>query len=100
MAIIIEWSDEATKTFDDNINYLMKEWSEKEIINFINQTNFKLSNIESNPKIYKQSEKKRGVRKTNINKNITLFFKYFPSKKKVVLLSFWHNRQDPKKLRF
>jgi len=100
MAVIIRWSDEAKKTFDDNIDYLLAKWSEKEIINFIKQTNFKLSNLASNPKIYKQSEKKRGVRKTNINKSISLFFKYFPTKKEVVLLSFWNNRQDPKKLKY
>lgn len=35
MAIVIKWSDEARKTFDDNIQYLMKEWGEREITNFI-----------------------------------------------------------------
>jgi hypothetical protein len=31
VAILIKWSDEAVKTFDENIDYLMKEWSEMEI---------------------------------------------------------------------
>ena len=39
MAIIIKWADEAKKTFDKNINYLLKEWTEKEIRNFVKQTN-------------------------------------------------------------
>ena len=39
MAILIKWSDEAIKTFDKNIDYLMQEWSEAEIKSFIGQTN-------------------------------------------------------------
>ncbi len=29
MAIVIKWADEAKKTFDENISYLMEEWTEK-----------------------------------------------------------------------
>ncbi len=38
MAIVIKWADEAKKTFDENISYLMEEWTEKEIKNFVKQT--------------------------------------------------------------
>ncbi len=31
--------DEAKTTFDKNINYLQEEWTDKEIRNFIKQTN-------------------------------------------------------------
>ncbi len=41
MAIVIKWSDEAIKTFDNNIDYLIKEWSEKEI----SKNSFKYSSI-------------------------------------------------------
>ena len=49
-----------------------------------------------NPKIYKRSEKDPTIRKCGINKNISLFFKYFPDKQEVILLSFWNNRRNPK----
>jgi plasmid stabilization system protein ParE len=52
MALIIKWSEEAIKTFDRNIDYLEREWTEREIISFINLTVQKLSIIQSNPKIY------------------------------------------------
>jgi hypothetical protein len=38
MAIEISWSDEAIETFQNNITYLEKEWSEKEVARFILQT--------------------------------------------------------------
>jgi plasmid stabilization system protein ParE len=100
VAIIIKWSDEARKTFDDNINYLIKEWGENEIRNFIKQTNLKITSIELNPKLYRRSEKYPRIRRVSINKNITLFYRYFPTKKEVTLLTFWNTNQDPKKLKY
>ena len=100
MAIIIKWSDEAKKTFDDNIQYLIKEWGEREVRNFIKATNLKIQNIELNPKFYKRSDKNPSIRKSGINKSITLFYKYFPVKKEVILLTFWNNRKNPKKLKY
>jgi plasmid stabilization system protein ParE len=100
VAIVIKWSHEAIKTFDDNINYLMKAWSENEIRNFIKQTNIKITSIELNPRLYRRSEKHPHIRRVSINKNITLFYKYLSTKKEAVLLTFWNNRQDPKKLKY
>ena len=100
MAIIIKWSHEAVKTFDDNINYLIREWSENEIRNFIKQTNLRIASIELNPKLYRRSEKHPRIRRVSINKNITLFYQYYPTKKEVTLLIFWNTHQDPKKLKY
>ncbi len=38
MAVKINWSPEADETFSQNISYLNKEWSDKEVEKFINQT--------------------------------------------------------------
>ncbi len=35
MAFIINWFDEAVKTFNEKIDYLISEWTETEIVNFI-----------------------------------------------------------------
>lgn len=100
MAILIKWSDEAVKTFDENIDYLMKEWTENEIRSFIKQTNAKIKSIELNPNLYRRSEKNPHTQRVGINKKITLFYQYLPTKKEVILLSFWNNTQDPKKLEY
>jgi len=49
MAIIIKWADEAKNTFDKNISYLLNEWTEKEIKNFVKQTNYILLRIVAHP---------------------------------------------------
>ena len=71
-----------------------------EIRNFIKQTNLKITSIELNPKLYRRSEKYPRIRRVSINKNITLFYRYFPTKKEVTLLTFWNTNQDPKKLKY
>ena len=71
MAILINWSDEAVKTFDDNVDFLTREWSESEIRKFIKQTDAKIKSIELNPKLYRRSEKNPHIRRVGINKNIT-----------------------------
>ena len=100
MAILIKWSDEAINTFESNLDYLIKEWTENEIRSFIKQTNAKIKSIELNPKLYRCSEKNPYIRRVGINKNITLFYQYLSTKNEVILLSFWNNRQDPKNLEY
>jgi plasmid stabilization system protein ParE len=100
MAVVIKWADEAKITFDKNINYLQEEWTDKEIRNFMKQTNNILSRITAYPEMYSQSAKNPKVRKASINKYIVLYYRYYSSKKEVILLTFWHNKQDPKRLKY
>lgn len=100
MAIVIKWASEAKKTFDKNIDYLFEEWTDREIKNFIKQTNNILLRIADQPEMYTASAKSSNIRKAQINKYIVLYYRYYSSKKEVVLLTFWHNKLDPKKLKY
>ena len=100
MAIVIKWANEAKQTFDKNITYLVEEWTEKEIKNFVKQTNYIISRISAHPEMYSASRKNPKIRKAAINKYITLYYRYYTTKKEVMLLTFWHNKQDPKKLKY
>ncbi len=100
MAIIIKWTNEAKQTFDKNISYLMEEWTEREIRNFVKQTNYIISRIAAQPEMYPASRKNPKIRKAAINKYIILYYRYYSTKKEVMLLTLWHNKQDPKKLKY
>jgi hypothetical protein len=100
MAIVVLWSDQAKKTFANNVDYLQGSWTEKEVTKFILRSEYVLLNIEENPLLYSESNKGKNIRKATINKQITLFYRYYLTKKMVVLLSFWNNYQDTKKLKF
>ncbi len=100
MAIVIKWSDESKNTFEKNINYLEQEWSGTEIKNFISQTDYVLSKIVVQPAMYPASQKSNNVRRAHINKYIVLYYKYYPVKRQIVLLTFWHTNQNPNKLNY
>lgn len=100
MVIKIGWSDEANKTYDNNIEYLLHAWSEREIKKFILKTEEVLLKIQKYPEAYPLSKKNRKVRKIKINKYITLYYRFYSSKREIVLLSFWNTKQDPLKLKY
>ena len=100
MAVVIKWANEATETFDKNISYLQEGWSEREITNFIRQTNHILARIARYPEMYPASPKSPRIRRAIVNKHITLYYRYFSTKREIVLLTFWHNKQHPGKLKY
>lgn len=57
MAVVIRWANEARQTFDKNISYLLEEWTEREIKNFINQTNYIISRIAAHPECIRRHQK-------------------------------------------
>ena len=100
MAIKIIWSREATTTYDQNIKYLLKEWSAKEVDRFLKQTDYILSRLQEYPESFSPSLKNRKVRKARLNKHITLYYQYLVRSGQIVLLSFWDVRQDPSKINY
>lgn len=51
MSYSIVWSNRAIKTAGDIVNYLRKEWTEREVDNFLNQVDEIIATIEKNPKL-------------------------------------------------
>lgn len=90
--IPIVWTDLALNDFSENIYYLEKEWTEKEIEKFIKKSHEILDklakgNIKFKPTAYKN------VYQIVIVKQITLFYKIEGNT--ILLLRFWNNYQNP-----
>ncbi len=100
MAVKISWSDEAKKTFDANIKYLWEEWTEKVVKRFIQQTEYVISRLIEHPEFYSPSKKNKKVRRAKLNRYITLYYRYYSTKKEIVLLSFWNTKQHPDKFHY
>ncbi|WP_416377793.1 type II toxin-antitoxin system RelE/ParE family toxin [Algoriphagus sp. D3-2-R+10] len=82
------WTNQAQKDYDQNIDYLLSEWSEKVAQNFIDQVNLTIQLLTINPYLYQQSNY-QNIRKAFITKQILLFYK--PENKRIVLIRFWNN---------
>lgn len=99
MAYKIIWSSEAKLTYLSIINYLEDNWTEKEIISFVDRVHNKLNLLSVQPAIGKVHKKKYRIHKTLVHKRVSLVYHIRPLKKEIVLLTFWDDRQDPGKLR-
>ena len=99
MVFKIIWSSLALKTYISHIEYLEQEWTNREIRNFINSVQRKLSILSLQPKTGRLTGKRLHVRQTVIHKRIILVYRFKPLKKEVELVRFFSTYQNPKKLK-
>ncbi len=93
----ILWTDRAKSTFESVVKYLSIEWSEREVVNFIQSTSDLISAIQSYPEMFKASRKLNNIRIGLITKHTQLIYQYKPRKKQIIILYFWGTQQNPKK---
>lgn len=82
------------------LDYLKKNWSKTEIIQFNNKTEIVIQAIQKNPGIFVCSSKHKNIRRAIIDKNNSLFYQVDKKSRKIYLLTFFDNRQNPKSLKF
>ncbi|SDA94259.1 ParE toxin of type II toxin-antitoxin system, parDE [Algoriphagus alkaliphilus] len=89
------WTYNASEEYIQILEYLEKKWSLRVANKFVQDVDEKLELLLTNYYTFQKVEEKK-VQKFLINKHITLF--YLVEGKKIVLLHFWNNSQDPNKL--
>ena len=96
----VVWSKLAKSDYQGQIDYLFEEQSEKAAIRFIEQVEDVLYLLKSSPEMYPPSEIRKGLRKAVVNKWINLYYGFEANNQTIQLYRFWHNSQDPRKLKF
>jgi hypothetical protein len=94
----IIWSAKAKISFFSVIDYLSGNWTKNEMLQFYQRTHITINAIKKNPALFPASSKNKAIRKAIIDKNNSFFYKIDPTNPKIYLLTFFDNRQDPKKL--
>jgi plasmid stabilization system protein ParE len=95
----INWTDKAWDTYEENINYLLTNWTLKELNNFVQTVDRKITLLAKYPKLgSSKSTKQLNIRCTIIHKRIVLIYKHKPLKNEIDLLVFWNTKQHPRKL--
>jgi hypothetical protein len=92
------WSAKAKITYYKVLDYLDNHWTKKEIIQFNKRTEIVLHAIKKNQEIFPVSLKHKNIRKAIIDKNNSFFYEVDRYNKKIYLLTFFDNRQNPVKL--
>ncbi|RVU01988.1 hypothetical protein EOD41_08530 [Mucilaginibacter limnophilus] len=97
MAFDVIWSAEAEKSYSKILLYLQKNWTDREVNHFVKRVNILIKNITQQPYLFKPSSTKQ-IRKAVIGKQNSLF--YLVRNHQIILLTFWDNRQHPKKNKY
>ena len=95
----IIWSAKARITFFMVLDYLEKNWSKTEITQFNNKTEIVIQAIQKNPDIFVCSSKHNNIRRAIIDKNNSFFYHVDKNNRKIYLLTFFDNRQNPESLK-
>lgn len=92
------WNDLALLDYHNNIDYLLKEWTDKEAIKFIDEVESLIFKLKQGNIEFKESGY-QNIKECVVLKQITLYYQHI-SKNKIELLRFWNTSQDNKRLNF
>ncbi len=93
----IHWNRLAILDYNNNIDYLLENWSVSEAQVFIDEVD-EIIDVLRLGKVEHQSTNYTGVKRCVLRKQITLFYK-IADKNTIELLRFWNNYQDEKKFK-
>lgn len=93
----ILWTDNALNELQKTVEYLEEYWTEKELRILATNLEKTLNLISNNPYLFQASEFKTDVRRAVVLKLNTLFYRV--NENNVEILSFFSNRQNPKKIK-
>jgi plasmid stabilization system protein ParE len=96
----IQWTDSAKITFNKIVEYLRKEWTEREVEKFVSRTTEMLSTLKRYPEMCRPSTKRKNVRIGILDKHTQLVYHYKPGKKQIEILLFWGMKQNPGKFKY
>lgn len=95
MAFQIAWTKRAMAGYDRIINYLIENWSEREIINFIAEADSFFEILKEHPEILQKTSKHKNVYRGPINRLTILTYRIKPRLKQIQLINIRGARQKP-----
>jgi hypothetical protein len=95
----IVWTKLASVTYKEVFENIEWRWTKKEMKNFNDLTNSLLEKVKNKQVVHPFANKKLGVRKAIVHKNVSLFYKEDRNNNKIYLITFFNNRMNPKILK-
>ncbi|TFF37905.1 type II toxin-antitoxin system RelE/ParE family toxin [Mucilaginibacter psychrotolerans] len=97
MAYKIVWTKQAINGFDKVVSYLIENWTEKELREFISETDRFFEILAQFPEILQRTATKENVRRGPINKLTVITYRLKRVTKQIEIISFRSARQKPLK---
>ena len=93
----IIWSRESINRTDQIIIFLKENWTDKVVLDFLEDIKSFEEIVSNFPEIYPESQIKKGYRRAVINRQISIL--YSIENKSILIHTLFDNRQNPDKLR-
>lgn len=98
MGFKIVWTKKAVKTFGHRIDYLKKNWTDKEIFNFTNRVNQYLNTLLNHPQMFRKSYSLKHTHIGVIIKYVSIIYRIKANSNTIEIIAFIDNRQKYKPL--
>lgn len=95
MAFQIVWTKRAIAGYDRIISYLIENWSEREVMNFVTETDSFFDILKDHPEILQKTSKHKNVYRGPINRLTILTYRIKPKLKQIQLVNIIGARQKP-----
>lgn len=89
------WSPRAKTDFENKIQWLLENWSEKEVSQFVKSVDERITLVQTNPMLFPATREKSQVRKSVMKYHTTMYYQI--RKGKIYILTFFDPRQHPAK---
>lgn len=96
----ILWTISAKSSFDNIVEYLRKQWGEKEVDNFLTRVDDFTITLKKYPEMCRPSLKRKNVRIGILDKHTQIIYHFTPGKTQIKILLFWGMKQNPSKFRY
>ena len=93
----IVWTDSALAELEATIIYLAQNWTEKELHTLAIKLEQTIILLSENPNLFQVANSRRNIRRVVILKHNTIYYRI--KQDQVEIISFFANRQNPKKRR-
>jgi len=95
MALELLWTKRARQGYDNIVLYLEKEFTDKEVKNFVKSSNAFFKLLTLYPKLLKESSSRENLYRGPINKYTILTYRVKPRKNQIELINIRGARQRP-----
>lgn len=91
----ILWTDFSLSELEKTIEYLKENWTDRELQTLASEIEKTLNLLSHNPNLFQASDIKKDIRRVIIAKHNTLYYRI--NNNTIEIISFFSNRQNPKK---
>jgi len=95
MALKIVWTPRAEKAYEEIISYLEEHWTEREVRNFLHQSQIFFELLYRRPEILEKSDNHKNLYRGPMDKHNIITYRVRPRKKQIELLNIRSAKQKP-----